>query len=68
VTLRTLVLSLALALPGGLTAADSPSDLDRVTVGKAAPDFRLPDGDNKEHSLAERRGEPVIVVFYRGHW
>jgi hypothetical protein len=64
VRLRQLILSLALL--GGLTAAESPSDLDRVTVGKRAPAFRLKDGDGREHALP--RGERVVVIFYRGFW
>ena len=58
----------ALALAAGLMGADSPSDVDRVVAGKLAPDFRLKDGDAKEHTLSARRGERVVVVFYRGYW
>jgi thioredoxin-dependent peroxiredoxin len=64
-TRRTLALSLAGL---GALSAQNPSDLERVVPGKPAPDFRLPDGDGKPHSLADRRGEPVVVVFYRGFW
>jgi cytochrome oxidase Cu insertion factor (SCO1/SenC/PrrC family) len=63
-----MTLSLALGLLGGLTAADSPSDLERVVAGKAAPEFRLPDASGVPHALSSHRGEPVIVVFYRGYW
>lgn len=40
-----------------------------VTVGDVAPQFSLPgvqDGVRREHSLAEYRGAPVVVVFYPG--
>jgi peroxiredoxin len=40
-----------------------------VSVGAAAPPFRLPDPDGKEVALDEllSRG-PVVLAFYRGQW
>jgi peroxiredoxin Q/BCP len=35
-------------------------------VGDRAPDFRLPGTDDREYSLADYRGRPVVVVFYPG--
>ncbi|MCB0976803.1 MAG: peroxiredoxin [Acidimicrobiales bacterium] len=40
-----------------------------VTRGDLAPDFVLPgvqDGLRRDHSLAEHRGRPVVLVFYPG--
>jgi peroxiredoxin Q/BCP len=34
-----------------------------VSVGDRAPDFRLPGTDDREYSLADYRGRPVVVVF-----
>jgi len=43
-------------------AAQGPS------VGAAAPDFALPDQTGKIVRLADFRGKPLLLVFYRGHW
>ena len=42
-----------------------------VEVGKPAPDFTLPGSDNtddgrRDYSLAEYRGQAVVLVFYPG--
>ncbi|MFC5288992.1 thioredoxin-dependent thiol peroxidase [Actinokineospora guangxiensis] len=37
---------------------------DRLSQGDAAPDFTLPDSDGKPVSLADFRGQSVIVYFY----
>jgi peroxiredoxin len=39
-----------------------------VPVGSVAPDFTLPGTDGQPHRLADHRGQPVVVLFYRGHW
>ncbi len=52
----------------GLVAAITPTDLNRVRPGMAAPEFRLPTGDGRAFSLADFRGRNVVLVFYRGHW
>lgn len=35
-------------------------------VGDKAPDFTLPGTDEREYSLADYRGKPVVLVFYPG--
>ncbi len=35
-----------------------------LEAGEAAPDFTLPDQDGKELSLADLRGETVVLYFY----
>jgi peroxiredoxin Q/BCP len=37
---------------------------DRLSVGDPAPDFTLPDGDGKQVSLSDFRGQSVVVYFY----
>ena len=38
----------------------------RVGLGDVAPDFTLPGTDDREYSLSEYRGQPVVLVFYPG--
>jgi cytochrome oxidase Cu insertion factor (SCO1/SenC/PrrC family) len=46
-----------------------PTDLERVKVGDAAPDFTLEDQDGKPVTLSAYRGKrTVVLVFYRGYW
>ncbi len=46
-----------------------PMDLDRVSVGVAAPDFTLEALDGSHITLSDHRGRmKVVLVFYRGHW
>jgi len=35
-------------------------------VGDAAPDFTLPGTGDRDYSLADYRGQPVVLVFYPG--
>ena len=37
-----------------------------LKVGEPAPDFTLPGTDDREYSLAQYRGRPVVLVFYPG--
>ena len=37
-----------------------------VSRGDVAPDFRLPGTGGRSYSLAEYRGQPVVLVFYPG--
>jgi len=45
-----------------------PTDLNRIQVGRPAPDFALPTGDGRMLSLSDFRGKNVVLVFYRGQW
>ena len=53
---------LALALLALLASA--PPCFARALEGAAAPDFSLPDLDNRERSLAAERGRVVLVDFW----
>ena len=35
-----------------------------VEIGQVAPDFTLMDGDRKEHTLSDYRGQTVVVAWY----
>ena len=39
-----------------------------VAVGAEAPAFSLSDKDGSTVNLADFRGQPVVLVFYRGFW
>jgi peroxiredoxin Q/BCP len=52
-------------------SAPGGSKEDHMAVGKGdpAPDFTLPgiqDGERRDYSLADFRGQPVVLVFYPG--
>ena len=38
----------------------------RLGVGDRAPDFTLPGTDDRDYSLSEYRGQPVLLVLYPG--
>lgn len=45
------------------------SDLNRIKIGEAAPDFTLENEDGKPVSLSDYSGKKtVVLVFYRGYW
>jgi cytochrome oxidase Cu insertion factor (SCO1/SenC/PrrC family) len=60
----------AVAQLGPKDGANLPAtDLERVKIGQAAPDFTLEDMTGKRISLSDFRGKKnVVLVFYRGHW
>ena len=47
--------------PAQTTAA---ADMAQSMVGKPAPDFSLPDQNDKTHSLADAKGKWVVLAFY----
>ncbi len=49
-------------------SAQLPESRGAPKVGEAAPDFTLPDQEGKPVKLSELRGQPVLLVFYRGYW
>ena len=45
------------------------TELERVKVGQAAPDFTLEEIDGKPLTLSDYRGKKTVaLVFYRGYW
>jgi len=45
------------------------TEIERVKVGQAAPDFTLEDVDGKSITLSDFRGKKTVaLVFYRGYW
>jgi len=68
----SIAFALLLIAQGALGPVDglalSPYELNRVSAGDMAPDFRLQDQDGKVHQLSQYRGRNVVLVMYRGHW
>ena len=47
----------------------TPTDLERIKVGDAAPDLTLEAETGTPITLSQfREKQSVILVFYRGHW
>ena len=72
VTITALVVSVLLfGLAGyfNFVIARVPHAPSALAVGRAAPDFTLPDVGGRAVTLSEYRGKkPVLLVFYRGYW
>jgi cytochrome oxidase Cu insertion factor (SCO1/SenC/PrrC family) len=68
--LAGLVSTAAFAQLGPKEPTTQPAtDLNRVKVGQAAPDFTLEDSDGRAMSLSDFRGKKSgVLVFYRGYW
>lgn len=47
---------------------DLPPAPKELAVGTPAPEFTLPDEEGRPVSLASLRGNPTLLVFYRGSW
>jgi cytochrome oxidase Cu insertion factor (SCO1/SenC/PrrC family) len=45
-----------------------PDDVNRVAIGRPAPNFTLEAADGHPVTLSALRGRFVVLVFYRGHW
>jgi cytochrome oxidase Cu insertion factor (SCO1/SenC/PrrC family) len=45
-----------------------PKPQKEFVAGVQAPDFTLKDQDGHDLTLSALRGNPVLLVFYRGYW
>lgn len=45
-----------------------PAAAHAPAAGAVAPDFTLPDHRGNEVRLSSLRGQPVVLLFYRGFW
>jgi peroxiredoxin Q/BCP len=50
--------------PGMSLAAAGAQPASTIDVGAVAPDFSLPDQDNKIHRLSDYKGKTVVLAFY----
>ena len=42
------------------------SEAERASLGAAAPDFTLPDGEGGSWTLSDQKGKVVVLLFYPG--
>ena len=49
---------------GAAGAADLPADFRKLETGAAAPDFKLPGIDGRDHSLADFAAAEVLMVYF----
>lgn len=62
---RFTLLALSLVLAVSVTAfADGNEKTSGVTIGQPVADFKLPDTEGKEHSLAKLKGEKGTVIIF----
>jgi len=66
-TITTLVV-IALGVPLFGQTMRLPKPQKKFTAGETAPDFTLKDQDGRDLTLSSLRGNPVLLVFYRGYW
>lgn len=45
-----------------------PSPQKQFVSGAEAANFTLKDQDGRDVTLSKLRGNPVLLVFYRGYW
>ena len=67
----SLLFSVALVCSALVSVQIAKADHPRggLDNGDEAPDFSLPDTDNRIVTLSDHRGsENVVLIFYRGQW
>jgi peroxiredoxin len=63
--MKTTFLTLALGLAAiGLIAQQPPAQHTHLKVGDEAPDFTLPDNNNKPVKLSDFRGKKNVVLAF----
>ncbi len=51
-----------------LETTDVSPQAPTITVGTPAPDFTLPVSLDRQMTVSDLRGSPVVLVFYPGDW
>jgi hypothetical protein len=66
--LASLNVVLAAAFAWMLYGASTVPPVSGPAIGVPAPDFAAVDQNGRPARLADFRGSPLLLVFYRGHW
>ncbi len=66
--LASLNVALAAAFAWMLYGASAVPLVAGPAIGLPAPDFTAVDQNGRTIRLADFRGRPLLLVFYRGHW
>ena len=61
---KLLWVSLLLVFAIFLAACGGSTNADEIAVGNPAPDFTLTDSDGNTVTLAEYKGQPVLLFFH----
>ena len=61
---KPLLVSIFLVFIVLLAACGGETSSDEIAVGNPAPDFALTDSDGNTVTLAEYRGQPVLLFFH----
>jgi peroxiredoxin Q/BCP len=59
---------LAVAGVGFVKSRPLPKPQIASFAGQPSPDFTLKDQNGQLFHLADHRGHPVVLYFYRGYW
>jgi peroxiredoxin len=60
----SLLLALAMGFAGVFAHAAEKAEKPVAKINEAAPDFKLPDLDGKEHSLSQYKGKIVVLEWF----
>jgi cytochrome oxidase Cu insertion factor (SCO1/SenC/PrrC family) len=63
-----IALLMTTTLAAGASAAEAEDDARGPEIGAEAPDFTLSAVGDGEVTLSALRGQPVVMVFFRGAW
>ena len=61
---RNLAITAILTLSAAITGLGGSAMAEELKVGDPAPEFSLPGSDGKTYTLADLKGQAVIVAWY----
>ena len=64
VKIKIILIAVSLTVGILLTACDTNSSSNHISVGNPAPDFILSNSDGLPVSLSEYNGQPVLLFFH----
>jgi cytochrome oxidase Cu insertion factor (SCO1/SenC/PrrC family) len=61
-------LGLGVVYSGLLAISGQSKQPPEFAIGSPIPDFTVPDENGEPFQIADLRGQPVLIKFFRGHW